>query len=64
MRLTPPSFILWALSTIIIGFVIAIRYFNVDAMVPVVGPLVGGNLFEATIIGYVLLWIAVVFRGI
>ncbi len=64
MRLTPPSWGLWLISTLIIGFVIAIRYFGVSSMVPVVGPLVGGNLFEAAIIGYALLWIAVVFRGI
>jgi len=64
MRLTPPSFALWLVSTVIVGFIIAIRYFGVSAMVPVVGPLVGGHLFEALLISFALLWAGCVFRGI
>ena len=64
MRLTPPSFVLWLISTLLVGFVIAIKYFGVSAMVPVVGPMVGGHLFEALLLSFILLWIGCVFRGI
>ena len=62
MALSRPTFVIWALSTILAVLVVALKYFSVE--VPVLTPLVSGHLFEALLVSFVLLWAGTDFRGV
>lgn len=62
MGLSRPTFAIWLLSTILVALVVALKYFAVS--VPVVTPIVSGNLFEVLLVAFVLLWAGTVFKGI
>ncbi len=62
MTLSRPTFAIWLLSTVLVGLVIALKYFSVS--VPVLSPIVGGHLFEVMLVSFVLLWAGTVFRGL
>ncbi|GJM02803.1 MAG: hypothetical protein DHS20C08_13040 [Rhodomicrobium sp.] len=62
MRLTPPSFIIFLLSFIMAGLVVAAKYFGVD--IPVLTDIVRGNYFEVLLVSYLLLFFGVIIRGL
>ena len=62
--LSRPTYLVWIISTVIVALVLAIKYFGVASMIPVAGPLVAKHMFEALLIGYLLLWAGTVFKGI
>jgi len=62
MGLSRPTYAIWVLSTILVGLVVALKYFSVS--IPVVSPIVSGNLFEVLLVAFALLWAGTVFKGI
>jgi hypothetical protein len=60
MRLTPPSFAIFLISAIMVGLVVAAKYFG--ANIPVLTPIVKKSMFEVLLVAYGLLFIGVVFR--
>lgn len=62
MHLSRPTFAIWSISTLLVVAVIAVKYFSVS--IPALGEFVDGGMFEALLIGYILLWIGTVFRGV
>lgn len=62
--LSAPTFPIWLLSTVLIVLAIAAKYFGVAALVPTAGPYVSQHLFETILVGYALLWVGTVFKGI
>ncbi|MFM1815332.1 MAG: hypothetical protein RLZ98_2027 [Pseudomonadota bacterium] len=60
MALSRPTFLIWALATLLAAFVIALHYFHVS--VPVVSPMLRGHGFEAMILAFALLWAGTVFK--
>lgn len=61
MRLSPPSFIIFLLSIILAGLVIAGKYFGVS--VPILSDIASGKNFEVLLVAYLLLFFGVVIRG-
>lgn len=64
MSLSRPTTAIWALSTILVALVVAVKFFGVASVIPVVGPIVSANMFFVLLAAYVLLWAGVVFKGI
>ncbi len=64
MALSRPTWIVWLISTILVGLVVAVKFFGVASLIPVAGPLVAGNLFVVLLVAYALLWAGTVLKGI
>jgi hypothetical protein len=64
MALSRPTFIVWLISTILVGLVIAVTYGGVAAMIPVAGPVVASNTFLVLLLAYALLWAGTVLKGV
>jgi len=62
MALSRPTFAIWLISTILVALVIALTYFAIS--IPVLSPIISGNLFEVLLISFVLLWAGTVFKGL
>ncbi|MCC0011084.1 MAG: hypothetical protein H6875_11645 [Hyphomicrobiaceae bacterium] len=62
MALSRPTFAIWLISTILVALVIALKYFAIS--IPVLSPIISGNLFEVLLISFVLLWAGTVFKGL
>jgi hypothetical protein len=62
MPLSRPTFAIWLLSTLMVGLVIALKYFAIS--IPVVSPVIAGHHFEVLLVSYVLLWAGTVFNGL
>ncbi len=62
MALSRPTFVIWTIATLLAATVIAMRYASVE--VPVISPIVSGNLFEVLLVSFALLWAGTVFKGI
>lgn len=60
MNLTPPSFPIFLISAIMVGLVVAAKYFGVT--IPVVSPIVKRSMFEVLLVAYGLLFAGVVLR--
>jgi hypothetical protein len=60
MKLTAPSFGIFATSTVLVALIILSRYFNID--VPILTPVVEGHPFEVTLIAWGLLFAGVSFN--
>ena len=56
----PLAYILSVISIILVGTVIAAKYFGIH--VPVLGKIISGNMFEVTLISYFLLFIPAIWR--
>lgn len=63
MFLSPPKYVVWLISTILMVLVVAIKFFGVGGLIPVVGPMVAANLFYVTLFAYLLLWAGTVLKG-
>ena len=63
MFLSAPKVVVWMISTILMGLVLAVKYLGIGDLIPVVGPLVANNLFYVALISYLLLWAGVVLKG-
>ena len=64
MTLTPPTIVTWLASTILAGLAISAKFFGVGNLVPTLGPIVSGHLFESLLAAYALLWVGTVFNRI
>ncbi|MFV0366925.1 MAG: hypothetical protein ACK5KM_00550 [Hyphomicrobiaceae bacterium] len=62
MTLSRPTFVIWLLSTILVALVIALKYFAIS--IPVLSPIINGNLFEVLLVSFILLWAGTVFKGL
>lgn len=62
MVLSPPRFVVWLFSTVLVALVLTTRYAGID--VPTVGPFVQGKMFETLLIAYFILWLGTLFRGV
>lgn len=60
MKLSAPSFGMFAISTLLVVLIILARYFNID--VPILTPIVIGHPFEITLIAWAMLFAAVAFN--
>ena len=60
--LSRPTFLIWAISTIIAGVVILMNYAGI--VVPVLSPIIAGHSFEALLLAYILLWLGTVVSGL
>jgi hypothetical protein len=60
MKLSAPSFGMFAISTLLVVLIILARYFNVD--VPILTPIVIGHPFEITFIAWAMLFAGVAFN--
>jgi len=60
MKLSAPSFAMFALSTLLVVVIILGRYFAVD--VPILTPIVIGNPFEITLVAWAMLFAGVAFN--
>lgn len=60
MNLTPPSLPIFLISVIMVGLVVAAKYFGVN--IPVLSPIVNKSMFEVLLVAYGLLFAGVVFR--
>ncbi len=63
MSLSAPKYVVWLISTILMALVIAIKFFGVGGLIPVVGPMIASNLFYVTLLAYFLLWAGTVLKG-
>ena len=63
MFLSAPKYAVWLISTILMVLVIAIKFFGVGGLIPVVGPMIASNLFYVTLLAYFLLWAGTVLKG-
>ncbi|MGD9667738.1 MAG: hypothetical protein AB7U75_01640 [Hyphomicrobiaceae bacterium] len=62
MALSPPTFAVWLLSTLLVALVVALKYFAIS--IPVLSPIISGHLFEVLLVSFGLLWAGTVFKGI
>lgn len=62
MRLSPPSFIIFLLSFILVVLVILAKYTTVT--IPVLSDIVSKSNFEVLLVAYVLLFLGVIVRGL
>ena len=60
MKLSAPSFGMFAASTILVAVILLSRYFAID--IPILTPIVAQNPFEMTLIAWSLLFAAVSFN--
>jgi hypothetical protein len=60
MKLSTPSFGMFAVSTALIALIILSRYFAID--VPILTPIVAGHPFEVTLVAWGVLFAAVAFN--
>lgn len=60
MKLSAPSFGMFAVSTVLVVLIVLSRYFAVD--VPILTPIVEGHPFEVTLVAWGLLFAAVSFN--
>ncbi len=60
MKLSAPSFGMFAISTLLVVLIILARYFNID--VPILTPIVIGHPFEITLVAWAMLFAAVAFN--
>lgn len=60
MKLSTPSFGLYAASTILVLLIILSRYFAID--VPILTPIVASHPFEVTLVAWALLFAGVSFN--
>jgi hypothetical protein len=60
MKLSAPSFGMFAISTLLVVLIILARYFNID--VPILTPIVIGHPFEITLIAWAMLFAGVAFN--
>jgi hypothetical protein len=60
MKLSTPSFGMFAVSTVLIALIILSRYFAID--VPLLTPIVAGHPFEVTLVAWGVLFAAVAFN--
>jgi hypothetical protein len=60
MKLSTPSFGMFAVSTVLIALIILSRYFAID--VPILTPIVAGHPFEVTLVAWGVLFAAVAFN--
>ena len=60
MKLSAPSFSIFAISTLLIIGIILGRYFGVD--VPILTPIVVANPFEITFVAWAMLFAGVAFN--
>lgn len=60
MKLSAPSFGMFAISTLLVVLIVLARYFNVD--VPILTPIVIGHPFEITLVAWAMLFSAVAFN--
>ena len=59
MRLSPPTMIVFLISVILAGLVVAVKYFGVSGI-----PYIGANLFEGLLAAYAILLAGTLFRGL
>jgi len=64
MSLSPPTVVTWLASSALAASAVAAKYFGIATLVPEIGPLVSGHLFETLLAAYVLLWLGTVFNRI
>jgi len=60
MKLSTPSFGMFAASTILVALIILSRYFAID--IPILTPIVADRPFEVTLVAWGLLFAAVSFN--
>ncbi len=60
MKLSAPSFGMFAVSTVLIALIILSRYFAVD--VPILTPIVEAHPFEVTLVAWSVMFAAVSFN--
>jgi hypothetical protein len=60
MKLSAPSFGMFAISTLLVLLIILAKYFNID--VPILTPIVEGHPFEITLIAWAMLFAGVAFN--
>ena len=60
MKLSAPSFGMFAVSTLLVVLIVLARYFNID--VPILTPIVIGHPFEITLIAWAMLFAGVAFN--
>lgn len=60
MKLSAPSFGMFAISTLLVVAIILARYFAVD--VPILTPIVIGHPFEITLVAWAMLFAGVAFN--
>jgi len=60
MKLSAPSFGMFAVSTVLVVLIVLSRYFAVD--VPILTPIVEGHPFEVTLVAWGLLFAGVSFN--
>lgn len=60
MKLSTPSFGIFAISSLLVILIILAKYFGVD--VPILTPVVEGHPFEITLIAWALLFAGVTFN--
>ncbi len=60
MKLSAPSFGIFAISTLLVVLIILARYFNID--VPILTPIVIGHPFEITLVAWAMLFAGVAFN--
>jgi hypothetical protein len=60
MKLSTPSFAIFAISSLLVILIILAKYFGVD--VPILTPVVEGHPFEITLIAWALLFAGVTFN--
>lgn len=60
MKLSTPSFGIFAISSLLVILIVLARYFGID--VPILTPIVVGHPFEITFIAWALLFAGVTFN--
>jgi hypothetical protein len=60
MKLSTPSFGIFAISSLLVILIILAKYFGID--VPILTPVVEGHPFEITLIAWALLFAGVTFN--
>lgn len=54
------AYVLSLISIILVGTVIAMKYLGIS--IPVIGKIISGNMFEVTLISYLMLLIPAIWR--
>jgi hypothetical protein len=60
MKLSTPSFGMFAVSTVLVALIILSRYFSID--IPILTPIVASHPFEVTLVAWGVLFSAVAFN--
>jgi hypothetical protein len=60
MKLSTPSFGMFAVSTVLVALIIMSRYFAID--VPILTPIVATHPFEVTLVAWGVMFAAVAFN--